>query len=64
MAAIFTYNFQLSYNNFKDANCELITLSDYDALVKQAVSSGYITENDVELIKTWRFDPASWTPSL
>ena len=44
MAAIFTYNFQLSFNNFKEANCELVTLSDYDALVQQAVESKYISE--------------------
>lgn len=62
MAAIFTYNFQLSFNNFKAANCELITLSDYDALVQQALDSNYISESDVELIKNWRLDPASWSP--
>ena len=61
MAAIFTYNFQLSYNNFKEAGCELITLSDYDALVQQAVESKYITESDVSLIRNWRLDPSSWT---
>ncbi len=64
MAAIFTYNFQLSFNNFKEANCELITLSDYDALVQQAVDSSYISETDVNLIKDWRLDPGSWTGEL
>ncbi len=64
MAAIFTYNFQLSFNNFKEANCELITLSDYDALVQQAVDSSYISESDVNLIKDWRLDPGSWTGEL
>ena len=61
MAAIFTYNFQLSNTNFKEANCELITLSDYDALVQQAVESSYISESEVALIKNWRLDPAAWT---
>ncbi len=61
MAAIFTYNFQISFNRLKEANCELITLSDYDSLVKQAVESRYITESDVTLIKDWRLDPSSWT---
>jgi orotate phosphoribosyltransferase len=61
MAAIFTYNFQISYNRLKEANCELITLSDYDSLVKQAVESRYINESDVNLIKGWRLDPSSWT---
>lgn len=63
MSAIFTYNFQLAFNNFKAANCELITLSDYDALVKQALESNYISERDVALIKNWRLDPASWSPT-
>ena len=61
MSAIFTYNFQLAFNNFKEANCELITLSDYDALVQQAVESKYISEEDVTLIKGWRLDPSNWT---
>ena len=61
MAAIFTYNFQLSNTNFKEANCELLTLSDYDALVQQAVESSYISESEVALIKNWRLDPAAWT---
>lgn len=63
MSAIFTYNFQLAFNNFKAANCELITLSDYDALVQQALDSNYISEGDVALIKNWRLDPASWSPT-
>ena len=61
MVAIFTYNFQLSITNFKEASCELITLSDYDVLVQQAVESKYITESDVLLIKNWRTDPSNWT---
>lgn len=64
MAAIFTYNFQLSFNNFNEANCELITLSDYDSLVQQALESSYISEAEVELIKSWRLDPANWNPIL
>lgn len=60
MAAIFTYNFQVASDNFTNANCDLITLSDYDALVKTAVASDFITEEDVKLIKDWRLDPSSW----
>ena len=61
MAAIFTYNFQISFNKLKESNCELITLSDYDSLVQQAVQSSYISESDVTLMKDWRLDPSSWT---
>ena len=63
MAAIFTYNFQLSITNFKESSCDLITLSDYDSLVQQAVESKYINESDVSLIKDWRRDPANWSGS-
>tara|TARA_B100000614_G_C14544797_1_gene491660 strand:+ start:185 stop:829 length:645 start_codon:yes stop_codon:yes gene_type:complete len=61
MAAIFTYNFKISFNRLEEANCQLITLSDYDSLVKQAVESSYISESEVNLIKDWRLDPSSWT---
>lgn len=60
MGAIFTYNFQVAFNNFQEANCDLITLSDYDTLVQSAVTAGFISEDDVDLIKGWRLDPSNW----
>ena len=64
MAAIFTYNFQLAFNNFQEKNCQLLTLSDYDTLVVQAEQSGYISSSDVELIRSWRLDPSNWKPEM
>ena len=60
MASIFTYNFQVAFNNFEEAKCDLITLSDYDTLVQTAVDASFISESDVALIKSWRLDPANW----
>lgn len=60
MAAIFTYGFQNANDNFKKAKCKLVTLSDYDTLVKQAVLSNYITENDLKSLKEWRENPSEW----
>lgn len=60
MAAIFTYAFPQAEKAFKEAKCKLITLSDYPHLIKQAVESGYVSEEDLELLAKWREDPANW----
>ncbi len=60
MTAIFTYGFQLAEENFKKANVELNTLSNYDVLIKTALNSGYIQESDLDTLKSWRIDPGNW----
>lgn len=60
MVAIFSYNLQQAIDNFNQSNCSLTTLSDYDELVKQAVESNYISENDLNLLIDWRKDPTNW----
>jgi orotate phosphoribosyltransferase len=61
MAAIFSYKLQKALDNFKKAQCKLITLSDYDELIKQAIESNYISENDLKSLITWRKNPEAWT---
>ena len=60
MVAIFSYNLQKALDNFNQANCTLFTLSDYTELVKQAVESNYISENDLNSLIEWRKDPVNW----
>lgn len=60
MAAIFTYNFMKAKENFEDHNCRLITLSDYNSLIKVALQNGYIKESDVEILERWRDNPEEW----
>lgn len=60
MAAIFTYGFDQAAESFKRNNCPLITLSNYDTLLKQALSTEYITENQVETLTKWRKNPSQW----
>lgn len=64
MASIFTYNFKIAEDNFKNAGCNLITLSDYDTLVKQALETGFITEQEFNLIRNWKTDPANWSKQI
>ncbi|MCG8700349.1 MAG: orotate phosphoribosyltransferase [Bacteroidales bacterium] len=60
MVAIFTYNFQQAVDNFVNADCKLTTLSDYNHLIDAATESGYIKEDQVELLKDWRNNPSTW----
>ncbi len=60
MAAIFTYDFEVAHKAFEKEKCELITLSDYDVLLQQAVKAGYITEEQQALVKSWKQDPENW----
>jgi orotate phosphoribosyltransferase len=60
MIAIFTYGFAKAVDAFRAEECRLDTLSNYNVLVDMAAASGYISHNDVETLKKWRRDPASW----
>jgi orotate phosphoribosyltransferase len=60
MVAIFTYGFQKASDSFAAEGCKLDTLSNYNALIECAVSSGYIGESEVETLKKWRVDPSVW----
>lgn len=62
MAAIFTYGFPLAIKRFKDAGVELLTLSNYNAMLEAALDTQYIREEDLDTLKEWRKDPANWAP--
>lgn len=61
MAASFTYGFDVAAKAFADAKVELTTITNYEAVAETAVREGYIKAADVELLHTWRKDPANWT---
>jgi len=60
MVAIFSYGFDFAAENFKNANVDLTTLSDYNYLLEQAKKSNYITDNDLDTLKSWRINPSEW----
>ena len=60
MVAIFSYNFNQSRRAFEQADIELTTLTNYDALIDVACHTGYIRKQDEELLKEWRFSPSTW----
>ena len=60
MGAIFTYGFKQAGNNFKEANCEFFTLSNYSDLIKEALAIGYVKKAEIAELENWRKDPAIW----
>lgn len=60
MAAIFTYDFDISSKRFADAKCDFFTLSSYPALVEEAANIGYINEEEAEILNEWRNNPSEW----
>lgn len=57
MGAIFTYGFKQAVENFKEANCEFFTLSNYSDLIKKALAIGYMQKEEIEELENWRKDP-------
>jgi len=60
MVASYTYGFDVAKKAFEDAKVELITLTNYEAVLDVALKTGYIQESHVELLHEWRRDPAHW----
>ena len=60
MVASYTYGFPVAEEAFCNAGVPLITLTDYEHVVATALETGYITQDDVQLLNEWRKDPANW----
>ena len=60
MVASYTYGFPVAEKAFADAGVKLVTLTDYEHVVAEALETGYIAQEDVELLHDWRKDPANW----
>lgn len=60
MVAVFTYGFDQCIENFENANVALVCLSDFNHLIKEALKSKSIDEDQLAYVKSWRLDPANW----
>lgn len=63
MVAMFTYDFTQALKAFKAEGLELITLTNYHAMIEAALETQYIKEKDVEKLEHWHQNPENWTPS-
>ena len=60
MVARYPYGFPVAEEAFAAAKVELTTLTNYEAVVEVALSTGYIKEEHVPMLAEWRKDPAHW----
>ena len=60
MVASFTYGFPVAEEAFQKAGVQLITLSNYAAVLEQAAETGYIKEEDKAVLAEWRKSPSTW----
>jgi len=49
---------------FKAAGVSLITLSNYNAVIEEALKTNYITQAEVAVLQEWRKDPEHWGPQV
>ncbi|GAB4326402.1 MAG: orotate phosphoribosyltransferase [Bacteroidales bacterium] len=61
MVAIFSYDLAVADKAFKESNCLLYTLSDYNELLQQAIENNYIHEDDLSTLIEWRKSPSEWS---
>jgi orotate phosphoribosyltransferase len=54
MVAIFTYNLFKAEKAFQEADCTLITLTDYDHLIQKALETGYIQQDDIKILQDFK----------
>lgn len=60
IVAIFSYQFEKAARNFEEAGLAYRSLSNYSALIDVAAKLGHISDEDVELLQTWRTNPESY----
>ena len=60
MGAIFSYGFDIAKENFEQAACELFTLTNYETLIKIAIESNYVSQENLSSLSEWRKSPSTW----
>ncbi len=61
MAAIFTYGLAVAAENFANEDVELVTLTNYDTLLKVAIEEDYVSQADQNSLSMWRENPEKWS---
>ena len=60
VVAIFTYELPKATENFEKAGVKLVTLSNYTELIKVAKVQGYITADDLTLLRKFKENQETW----
>ena len=60
LASIFNYGFNEAVQAFQSINISTCSITNFEALLKKAIEKNIIQEQDLDIIKIWQNDPASW----
>ena len=60
MVAIFSYGLDKALDAFKNENCMLYTLSDYEHLINVAKETANIKPDNYNVLMKWRENPSKW----
>jgi orotate phosphoribosyltransferase len=58
--AIFEYGFDKAKTAFQNKGVAFQTLTNYDALVREAIRTGYVSQDDLQTLSEWRENPDGW----
>lgn len=62
IVSVFDFEFPLAFQRFNKENITLRSLLSYSVMIDVAKEIHYLNDTDVETLKEWWEDPASWTP--
>jgi orotate phosphoribosyltransferase len=60
LVGIFNYGFDAADENFKNAKCRFLTLSNYSALIEYAAEHNFVSAEDLNILRKWRENPEAW----
>jgi orotate phosphoribosyltransferase len=60
MISIFTYNLPIATENFKKNKLQVLSLSNFDDLIKVALEKEYISDAEYQELLEWKKDPENW----
>ena len=60
MVSIFTYDFPVAAEAFKNAELKYRPLTNYPVLIQLAIEKGIVSNEEKEILLKWRNDPANW----
>lgn len=62
VVSIFTYAFPQAEKAFSEAKILSHSLSSFPLLIEEAVESGYVQKDQLQVLERWRQQPESWSP--
>lgn len=60
VVSIFNYGFKIAQDAFEKAGIRVISLTDYDTLIKLAIEKELVTPDLHNTLLNWRIDPSNW----